>query len=35
MLIHNWSLFHATVAVTGLSEMVSAIDDAGIPQDGV
>ena len=33
------SLFHAAVAVTGLSEMVSAIDirlqiDAGIPQDG-
>jgi hypothetical protein len=36
----HWSLFHAAVAVTGLSEMmVSAIDirlqvDAGIPQDG-
>jgi hypothetical protein len=33
------SLFHAAVAMTGLSEMVSAIGirlqiDAGIPQDG-
>jgi hypothetical protein len=35
----HWSLFHAAVTVTGLSEMVSAIDirlqiDAGIPQEG-
>ena len=35
----HWSLFHAAAAVTGLSEMVSAIDirlqiDAGIPQEG-
>jgi len=35
----HWSLFHAAAAVTGLAEMVSAIDirlqiDAGIPQEG-